>query len=439
MNYRTKIILAFSFFLLLSRPLAAQEAAAAASSDTVKARSAALLGEGKALEAYALLKPAHEADAGDTGTTFMLGQAAMALNRPAEAAPLYEAILAREPNLPRVRLELGRAYAALGETQKAMDQFRAVLGSSLPPNVRENVGKFVGSMGRQKNWNARAAVGYISDTNVNAGPAASSILMFGVPFQLSDDARETRATGITALLEGGYFRELGASGLALQADAQYNRTSYTYMHTFDSDVFSASVGPALKKQAFVVSAPLMFENVRIGHARYNQAFAVAPQVTVPLSERLAASLSSVLQRKHYYVGGGLRNGSVRSISAGAKYFYRKDGFLQLSLRHARENTKVGHLDNRSSGLNLGWYAALPARSSLYLGPGFSFTRYAQAEAAFEDRRGDAQYNVVVNLSREFAAAGWSGTLGCTFTRNDSNLGMYDYNRTQVTVQFSKAF
>ena len=171
----------------------------------------------------------------------------------------------------------------------------------------------------------------------------------------------------------------------------------------------------------------------------NYAYGLTPQVMVPLSKRLTVSTSLVLQKKYYFTGGGLRNGPVWSATAGAKYYYSQDGFVQASYRHAVEGTKAAYLDNVLNGLNAGWYSALPGGFALYAGPGVSYTRYAAAEAAYSKRREDTQYSAVFNLSKEFPAAGLSATMGCTFTRNDSNLGLYDYVRRQMTAQVSMAF
>ena len=273
---------------------------------------------------------------------------------------------------------------------------------------------------------------------MNAGPLASSVLMFGLPFQLSRSARETNGAGYTVNGSGGYFKKL-KGGLAAQADLQYSRTAYSHLSPFDSDVLSGSAGLTLQKKKFIVSLPLLLESVYIGHARYDHAFGVSPQVQVPLTERLSANASFVIQKKHYYVNDGLRDGTVWSASAGSKYYYRQDSFLQATLRHGVEGTGARYTDNTSNGLNLGWYAGLPRGLSLYAGPGVSYAAYEGKEAAFADKRRDAQYNAVFNLSREFAAGAWSGTLGYTFTRNDSNIALYDYNRGQLTLQVSRAF
>lgn len=293
-------------------------------------------------------------------------------------------------------------------------------------------------MAPRRNWSARAGLGYVWDSNLNAGPEARTVLMFGAPFTLSGDSRETSGRGYTASLEGSWLREL-KPGLALQADAGYSRARYAGAHGFDSDSFSASAGPTLGGRRLVFSLPLVFENLRVGHERYNLAYGLAPQVMALLGGRLSAEGSLTLQRKKFFVGGGQRSGPVWAASAGLKYSLGRNSFARASLRHAAESTSADYLDNVSDGLSLGWYTGLPAGFSLYAAPGFALTRYAAAEAAYSERRRDAQYSGVLNLSKEFPAAGLAAAAGFTFTRNDSNLALYDYVRRQLTLRLTVSF
>lgn len=416
---------------LCASPARSQEAPAAAA-----AAQAAALMEKDPQQAYDLMLARRKANAADPDAAFLLAQAAARLGRHDEAAALYEGMLAANSALPRVRLELAREYAALGNTDKAIEQFQAVMKNSPPPLVGENIKRYMGAMKTQKSWNARASLGYIYDTNVNAGPTADSVLMFGLPFTLSTDSKEKAGSGYNFGAGAGWLGGIGR-GAALQADAQYSRTGYIDLKPFDSDVLSFSAGPTLQQKSYMLSMPLLYEYVLIGHKSYSYSWGASPQVMVPLGGNWTLSSGLVLQKKTYYVGGGARDGSVWSLSAGAKYRCAGDAFLQASYRHGSEGTKEAYLDNSSDGLTLGWYTALPRGLSLYLAPGFSYTKYSGTEAAYDHARKDRQYSAVANLSRAFGPV--SAALGYTFTRNDSNLGLYDYVRGQLTAQASLAF
>lgn len=430
-----KKMLLFILTCLLTLASALQLYASEPGQANAKAEAVKLLDQGRSQEAYDLLKQMYEKANNDTETAFMLGQAAMKLNRPGEAVRLYEEILANDPKLPRVRLELGRAYTAMGELQKAKDLFRTVLSESPPPAVGENILKYLGSLESQKPWNLRLSAGYVYDSNVNAGPTGNTILMFGLPFQLSNDSVMTGDYGYNASLGIGHQLPL-LRNMLLQSDIQYNRTEYAKMREYNSDVFSISSGPTLRNDSFIVSMPLIFEHAWVNKERYSRAVGIGPQIMAPITQKLSANASWTGQLKEYFVNGGMRDGNIWSASVGARYDLWERGYLQASWRHTDEKTKYDYLDNQSNGVNAGLYSGLPAGFAFYLSSGGSKTGYDAREAAFTTPREDSQYTAVANISKEFGTTGLSAAVGYSYTRNDSSLSLYDYRRSQVTAQLS---
>ena len=65
----------------------------------------------------------------------------------------FRAMLARNPDLPRVRLDLAFAHFQAGEDGRAAHHFRLALGTKdLPPVVRARALAFLDPIGRRKTW-----------------------------------------------------------------------------------------------------------------------------------------------------------------------------------------------------------------------------------------------------------------------------------------------
>ncbi|MFA7292647.1 MAG: porin family protein [Rhodocyclaceae bacterium] len=431
--------------LLASPALAAPESitpsateSAPASAAAIRSEAVRLLEQNRPDAAYRLLQPLHAGDEGDIDTTFLLGQAALLSQRPAEAVTLFQAILARNPNLPRVRLELGRAYAALGEAEKARNEFHTVLAANPPHAVGDNIRAFIESMPSEKRWSLRLSGGYLYDSNVSAGPTNGSVLMFGLPFLLSREALKRSDSGYTFSLGASHQLPLDGS-LALQTDLQYSRTDYTTLDEFNADIFSISSGPTWRLGGNIFSLPLLFENILIGQSRFSTAVGIAPQVLLPVTDRLFINAAMTGQAKDYHVSDGVRDGTLWSASTGARYYLGQNAFLQATYRHGEEKTRLDFLDNHSNGVSLAFHASLPAGFSFYLAPGVTRTRYAAQEAAFDSRRRDTLYTLTANLAKEFGKSGISVALGYSYSDNDSNLSLYEYKRNQITAQISSTF
>jgi hypothetical protein len=82
--------------------------------------------------------------------TFQDSLAAMEAGAPRAAVPGLRAILAADPTLVRVRLELARAYFLDGDFEQARREFLIVLSGDLPPPVRAAVLDFIRRIDAQR-------------------------------------------------------------------------------------------------------------------------------------------------------------------------------------------------------------------------------------------------------------------------------------------------
>ncbi len=74
---------------------------------------------------------------------FLRGLALLDGGRPDAAIPIFSALLAADPSLVRVRLELARAYFAAGRWQASREEFLLVLSGDVPAPVRQTVLGFI--------------------------------------------------------------------------------------------------------------------------------------------------------------------------------------------------------------------------------------------------------------------------------------------------------
>ena len=100
-----------------------------------------------------------EADirAQQTEAAFLSALDAMAQGEPTTAIRILTDILARDPNLIRVRLELARAYFEAEEWARSRREFFAILSAEIPEAVRTNVLWFIREIDARRGveWNAQ--------------------------------------------------------------------------------------------------------------------------------------------------------------------------------------------------------------------------------------------------------------------------------------------
>ena len=136
---------------------------------------------GRYADAYQLLEPHEDRLAGDVKFDYLLARSALETGRPSKASFIYERILAQEPNYVGVRLEMGRAYLALGDYARAKLEFETVMRfENLPPGLREQAqiyGKAADDYiaGKKTIGYGYVEAGYGYDSNAQAATKVSEI------------------------------------------------------------------------------------------------------------------------------------------------------------------------------------------------------------------------------------------------------------------------
>ena len=87
----------------------------------------ALIRGGKLADAYKLLEPKEGDYSGELAFDYMLGIAALDSGKPDRATIAFERVLITDPNFSGARLDLARAYFAMGSDDLARNEFEIVL------------------------------------------------------------------------------------------------------------------------------------------------------------------------------------------------------------------------------------------------------------------------------------------------------------------------
>lgn len=162
---------------------------------------------------------------------------------PLRAADKYLAMLAQDPNLPRVRLELAQAYREAGDDVAAERNFRLALAGGLPADTQLLVQSILDDLNRRRRWRIFVEFGVSPDSNVNSATEAREVDIFGLPFKLNDDAR--RRSGWTGAFSGRaekVFKPFGGPSIKTDLSAAVVENEGG---DFDQYVVESRVGPEI--------------------------------------------------------------------------------------------------------------------------------------------------------------------------------------------------
>lgn len=420
--------------------------AMAAAPDLTHAQS--LLKAGQAKQAYALLAPAEFEMAGDIGYDYLLGAAALDSGRPDKATLAFERVLAVDPGHYGARLDLARAYFALGDYARAGQEFDRVMKQNPPALARTIIEQYQAAIANHLNPKARftghieAAFGY--DTNVNAASSSETmyIPIFGATFSPVSSSLAARDNYMT-LGAGGEISIPVRPGLSMFAGLDGKKRLNFEQDTFNTGSVDARIGAnigsdrntfrvALQKGGFYLDDKYNRDTTGVtGEWRH---------IPDPRNQFSVFGQFAQLRYKHDKLGNDLSANDIDQTIAGAGWLHALDeggkSVLFGSLYGGTERTvaQIQRIDGDQdfAGLRAGGQTRLNDSSSVFASLGYKHGAYSRRNALFLDYREDRQYDLSAGLSW-VPARNWTVRPQISYTRNDSNIALNDYDRTDISA------
>lgn len=426
----------------------------ALAADDDLAKASELMRAGKAAEAYALLAPMEFNRAGEVDYDYLLGVAALDSGKPDRASLALERVLAVNPNFAGARLDLARAYFALGDYARAKSGFEVVLSQSPPATARTVSEKYLSAIDDKMNPKP-GIVGYLEgtfgyDTNVNSAANANQIFMplFGATFTLSSASVASRDNYIA--LGGGFeYKHPLHEGWSLVAGLDGKKRVNFFKDTFNTDNADSHLGVMLErgddvyrltanKGVFYLDDKFNRETSgAVGEWRHNldrrNQLAVFGQYTM-------------LRYGHDKTGVDLSSQDVNQTVIGGGWIHALDDAGQkivfLSIYNGQERTTgpVDRIDGdqRFWGWRLGGQMALNPKLDAFAVAGVKFGNYTLMNILFGDYRYDEQYDLSVGMNWR-PARDWTLRPQVSYTRVDSNMALYDYDRIDASITLRRDF
>jgi outer membrane protein len=367
---------------------------------------------------------------------FRLAQLLERLGRHREAASEYRALLDEKPDAARVRLELARLLAQLGDEGAARRELRQAQATGLPPQVAQLVDQFAVALRSRKPLGASLELALVPDSNVNRATDAATLDTVLAPLQLSRDAREQ--SGIGARIGGQFFARMPlAANLALvprlSAQGEFYRQG-----RFDDVSASALVGLEWRLGRDRLRPSIGGTQRWYGGHPYARTATAAIDWQHPLGRRAqlttGATLAATRYRDNPLQDGLLFNGTL----AYERAFTARAG-ASVTLAGTRQTADDRGYATASGGINLlGWHEF--GRTTLYATAGL---RRLEADARlllFPDRRRDWNHSLALGATfRRLQVQGFAPIVRLEWERNRSTVGIYDYTRKAATIGVTRAF
>lgn len=189
---------------------------------------------------------------------------------PESAIEKFKEMLAIDPDLPRVRLELAAVYIGTGKYDLARLELEKVLESSPPKSVRMNIEKLqalIETKTKKLYPHVRLSTGIQYDSNVSTGPDRESI---GVPgggtIRLGSSQTALSDTVFVIDFAGNALYDLKEPGGFMWNTEGYFYQTHTFdFHQFDFTNVRITTGPWYAGKKGVFKIPVAYTHNVFGH------------------------------------------------------------------------------------------------------------------------------------------------------------------------------
>ncbi len=383
--------------------------------------------------------------AGEPDFDFHFALAALGIGRAGEAALALERVLMSQPSNERARLELGRAYLALGEYGNAKRSFERVLAANPPPNVRtrvENLLVFIEKQLTRGRWRpsawGSASAGYDSNVNAATDVASVSVPALGGNVALNPSSREIE-DGFTELAAGGELKyQVNQQAFGFGAMSVRDRNNFD-TDAFDTVVASAQFGWDQMRQDDRWRIPVSVDGLWLDGERYRESAGLGLEWN---REREGRSAPGV------FVQGGVisyptqAQRDARYWTAGAgltkRFAARLLGLNVYYGDETAEDSAAAYNGRRYGGARVIGQWSVTQRMTAVAQIGAQESEYDAADPVFAKVRRESMTHGAIGLAwRSSGRLTWR--LDGSFIANDSNLELYEYSRSVISGSVNYAF
>ncbi|MHB1237286.1 MAG: surface lipoprotein assembly modifier [Gallionella sp.] len=419
----------------------------------------ALIKNGKPEVAYKLLEASEFERSGEVRFDYLLGVAALDSGKPDKATLAFERVLTVAPNFAGARMDMARAYYQLGDLQRASLEFEAVLKQNPPEAARATIRKYLDAIAALDTSRQTRISSYVEatvgrDSNVNNSTDQSQI---SIP-SLGNIVATLNPTNVKA--SDNYYGVAAGTGVVhsldnnwgLYAGADLHQRGYHTQTSFDSVDLGGRAGVMYGTQGNRVRAGMLAEENTLGNARnFNAAgldtewaHALDPGNQVNLfgqylQYRFAQTVMQVNDFNQQVIGAGWQHvlAGGKSVLSGALYYGMEQDVSTIITPATPDG---GRIDGAMhfKGLRVGGQTDAFEKLTLFANAGAQVGDYSRVNTYFLNQRADKLYQFTLG-SNWHVYKYWTVRPQLDYARNDSNIVIYSYNRTDVSLTLRRDF
>lgn len=381
-----------------------------------------------------------------------------------DAIEKFEYILSRRPSLNRARLELAVSYHRANRYEDALREFQTVLDDpETPEKVRLAILAYIAQLTSDEarpqsehEFSYYTRAGVIYNSNINLAPLRGSI-----DYQIPD-GEDKASPGLDTFFSASHryrdkkpfdgYRDKkpfdvagAATRFEWQSQVSWTGNNYTRNRDFSLNILSASTGPAfISTGRWRGAINVQVDQTFFGNWTLGTFVSLNPLLTFELGNYRSLTLETSYMDNNFSRDED-RGRDGNSALAGAAYTTLLGGIdngLELGFRLKDHSADDNQYSYRSNELYIGGFVGVATSSNLYMNINvetFSFDGPDTVSGKVRDER-EGRYVLGYNYDfSEGLLAGWTLNTHISYTRNNSNVDVFSYERKLFAINLARYF
>lgn len=375
---------------------------------------------------------------------FWLGTSAMKVGETQLAIQKFKKMLEIDPKLHRARLELAVAYFTIGKHNEARRELETVKAAAPPEPVQRNIERLLAAIEertRKVHWNIRLSEGFQWDDNVSSGPDQRELAVLGGTLTLDKESVKLRDEASITNLSGNILYDFGErEGLMWNTTGAFNYTVYFDYSQFNYMAVDVTTGPWWVGRRDIVKIPVGYTEREYGSERLSYSIHVDPGYEHYFSPYFSLrGLYSYSKEKYCATTNYALDNDTNQYEINANiYLADRRHIISGTAIYEDHNADADRFSYDAHHYGISYFARFTTATEFFFRYMWTQKDYEGVPMLYSDKRKDKRHSIMAVLSQEFFKY-FFASFAYGYIDNDSNAGLYEFDRNTYTISLGCKF
>jgi tetratricopeptide (TPR) repeat protein len=367
-----------------------------------------------------------------------IGTSAMKSGELNLAVKKFQDMLATNPELHRVRLDLAAAYFQMGRYDDAKRELETVKATRPPDAVQKNIDQLLAAITeatRKLSWNVRFSQGLQYDNNISAGPDKKQLEVSGGTLTLPDESKKIGDyASITNFGTNMLYHIDKKLGLMWNTGVEFYQAMYFNHSKYNYRLIDVNTGPWWAGRQDILKIPVGVSYQDFDSTRLSTIFHVDPSYEHYFSPYFSLRGAVRYSRELFYADNNdpLNNESWRYEITPSIYLVNRQHIISLTAGF--ENTRADQQRFSYDGpyYALSYFTRFTTQTEVFLRYLWSQKDYKERPLFYNDYRVDRRHMVTAVVSQGFYKH-YFASFAVNYIDNYSSTELYKFEKETYTL------